>query len=242
MNRKEAFEFLELPESASENDIRTRLEDKLHYFNLLSENAPNDFLRKLHLQNIEKVQAIKKILVQTTLSATPTPANYKAPSYQNESRYQQNRQDDFKPPVDHGKKTAGWLVRHTENQPSKTFALYYGKNYIGRNPNLGDSCIVIDDDPFLSRVHALLDVTSSDPLRITISDDASANGGKPSKNGTYINGDSKRIERPERIRENDTIQVGMTKFIVRENSSNLQKIVNEVEETDYMKTVVINLF
>jgi pSer/pThr/pTyr-binding forkhead associated (FHA) protein len=240
VNRKEAFEFLELPDSASDNDIRVRLDDKLNYFNLLSENAPNEFLRKLHLKNTEKVRDIQNILLQTTQPASPSPS-FKPPVSQNNS-FSDNSANNYRSADNNERRPVGWLVRHTENQPSKTFALYFGKNFIGRQPNLGGAEIIIDDDPFLSRMHALLEVTSTDPLQIVVSDDDSSNHGKASKNGTFVNGNTKRINRAERLRENDTIQVGMTKLIIREANNNIRKIVDEVENSDYMKTVVINLF
>jgi hypothetical protein len=34
----------------------------------------------------------------------------------------------------------------------------------------------------------------------------------------------------------------MTKFIIRLNNTSIHKIVQEVEESDFMKTVVIDIF
>jgi hypothetical protein len=227
MTRAEVLEFLELPESATDHEIRVRMNDKLTYFQRLSENAPNDFLRKLHTSNTEKIRTMQS---QMTGADAPV-ARAAAPSYQQHAPQQ---------PV--SKSEVAWLVRHTENQSAKTFPLFYGKNYIGRNPQMNGHGIILNEDPYISRVHALLEVININPLQIVVSDDSVSNGGKPSKNGTYINGNERRLEGRITIGPNDTIQVGMTKFIVRLNNTSIHKIVQEVEESDYMKTVVIDIF
>lgn len=232
MNRKEVLEFLELPESATDNDIRIRMDDKLTYFQRLSENAPNEFLRKLHTSNTEKIRLMKSQLLGIGAgNETPVRQPQQYPSSQQAEPLQGSHKTEI-----------GWLIRHTENQSSKTFPLFYGRNYIGRNPQAGTPTIVLDDDPYVSRTHALLEVININPLQIVISDEATANGGKASKNGTYINGDKKRITRRMTIGVNDTIQVGMTKLIIRLNNTSIHKIVQEVEESEYMKTVVIDVF
>lgn len=231
MTRAEVLDFLELPESATDHEIRVRMNDKLAYFQRLSENAPNDFLRKLHTSNTEKIR-----MMQSQMSGADAPAaRASAPSYQQSSSHQPSSQPA-------GKAEVAWLVRHTENQSAKTFPLFYGRNYIGRNPQMNAPGVVLNEDPYISRVHALLEVININPLQVVVSDDPVSNGGKPSKNGTYINGNEKRLEGRMTIGANDTIQVGMTKLIVRLNNTSIHKIVQEVEESDYMKTVVIDIF
>lgn len=225
MTRTEVLEFLELPESASDHEIRVRMDDKLAYFQRLSENAPNDFLRKLHTSNTEKIRVMQSQMSGSS-AAPKKQADHAAPAFQPSAN----------------KTEVAWLVRHTENMSAKTFPLYYGLNYIGRNPQVNAPCIIIDDDPYVSRIHTLLEVINISPLRIAVSDNHVSNQGKPSKNGTYINGNDKRLEDRITIGPNDTIQIGMTKFIVRLNDTSLHKIVQQVEESDYMKTVVIDVF
>src|ERR1700733_1797278 len=58
MDRKEALEFLELPEFATPDEIKERLERKLAYFELLSEKAPSQFVRRLHARNVARVKEI----------------------------------------------------------------------------------------------------------------------------------------------------------------------------------------
>src|ERR1700744_5835576 len=58
MDRKEALEFLELPEFAAPDEIRAKLESKLAYFEMLSEKAPSAFVRRLHTRNVARVKDI----------------------------------------------------------------------------------------------------------------------------------------------------------------------------------------
>ncbi len=246
MNKKEALDFLELPDTATDNDIRTRMADKLVYFQRLSENAPNDFLRKLHFQNTEKVKSIQQLFAQ---SAAPNP-QYAQPSYQQPvynnipNSYGGSNvatvKDVFGNNVSDPNNPAALLVRHTENKSAKTFSLFPGANMICRTQQTGQHTIVVDDDPYISRVHAVIYVEGKNEFFIC--DNAQSNGGKASKNGTYINGNDNRINQKIRLRENDTVQVGMTKFILRFINTNIHKIVHQVEEAEYMKTVVIDIF
>ncbi len=241
MTRAEVLEFLELPDSATDNDIRVRMNDKLSYFQRLSENAPNDFLRKLHTSNTEKIKNLQIEMLGADAAKQQQPAKNFGMGRSSDSHAGYGNQNNSMQ-QSANKTEVAWLVRHTENQSAKTFPLYYGRNYIGRNPQPGAPTVVIEEDPYISRVHALLEVININPLQIVVSDDAASNGGKPSKNGTYINGDDRRLSRKMSIGTNDTIQVGMTKLIVRLNNTSIHKIVQEVEESDYMKTVVIDVF
>ena len=243
MNRVEILDFLELPDVSTDDEIKTRLEDKLTYFQRLAENAPNDFLKRLHTANTEKIKGIQQQLSAPVARVPHTTNNLTS----NNQPFITSSDDSVSTGSNHlsakrNKDAVAWLVRHTENKSAKTFPLYYGKNFIGRNPHPAVPTILISEDPYVSRLHTLLDVHSVSPLEIIISDDSINNEGKPSKNGTYVNGNEKRLTKKMIISENDTIQVGMTKFNIKLNNSNLNKIVQEVEESDYMKTVVIDIF
>src|SRR6478736_4909772 len=136
MTRAEVLDFLELPESATDNDIRERMNDKLAYFQRLSENAPNDFLRKLHTSNTEKIRTLQREMGGATAPAVST--RYDAPpAYQQPAQQAPARSAEV-----------AWLVRHTENQSAITFPLYYGKNYIGRNPSSSGPGIAFTEDPY----------------------------------------------------------------------------------------------
>ena len=234
MTKTEIFEFLELPDSASEKDISSRLADKYVYFTRLQQSAPNEFLRKLHVQNVEKVKTIQQ-------QYGFTQKNEESP--QRTSSDQQKNKAAQSPPSFIGNSAVAWLIKHTETKSSKSYPVYKGENFIGRIGQPGKQMILIDDDPYMSRAHALLyadDIGKGYDFYVV--DSALANGGKASKNGTYINADDNRIANKTKISPNDTIQVGTTKLILRLNNDNVKKIIHEVEETEYMKTVVINIF
>lgn len=244
MTRVEVLDFLELPDSSTEEEIRIRLEDKLTYFQRLTENAPNEFLRKLHSANTEKIRGIQHQLAEGDDTGKQPRATNQFPA---EAVQAVAAADTMSTGANflsaqRNRHAIAWLVRHTENQSAKTFPLYYGKNYIGRNPHISSPTILISEDPYISRIHSLLDVVNSSPLEIIVSDDQVSNEGRASKNGTYINGNVQRLIKKQTITENDTIQVGMTKFNIKLNNSSINEIVQEVEESEYMKTVVINLF
>lgn len=231
MTKTEILEFLELPDTVSEKDIRERLADKLTYFTRLRENAPSEFLRNLHTKNIEKIAAIREEY------GWPDAAPVQKPSASQPSAESRGamRPSAERTPI-------AWLIRHTEDRPAKSFPLFIGANYIGRETQPGRQMILIDDDPYLSRVHAVLLIEQrGKDHELYILDNASFNGGRASKNGTYINGHDDRITSKEMLMEGDTIQVGNTKLVVRLNTEPVNTIIHEVEESDYMKTVVIDI-
>ena len=100
---------------------------------------------------------------------------------------------------------------------------------------------LIDEDPYISRIHAVIYVENIDTLHLYICDSDLDNGGKASKNGTYINGHNSRIVKKIKIKENDTIQVGITKLVLKYNAGNLEEIVNEVEQQNYVDTISMML-
>lgn len=228
MTKKEILAFLELPELVQDKEIAERLLDKAIYFKRLHENAPNEFLRNLHLRNMEKVKVLQE-QYGTVGNRVRGRAHEQATGIKDKAQMPS-------PPV------SGWLIRHTERQPIKKFMLRPGKNPIGRDPQLSGTGILIENDDYVSRRHAMIYVESNLGLRFFIEDSPEVNGGKVSKNGTYINGSDDRITERTFIEDNDTIQVGLTKFVLRLGTNNINSIVSEVEESSYMKTVVINIF
>lgn len=243
MTLKEALEFLELPEGAAGNQIKQRLHEKLAYFEHLSENAPSDFLKRLNRQHFAKAKSLEQEMVQWNLSGAEVVLD----DSDDASAYDESI--PLTTPVIVSSKNAArqpapvepvaWLVRHTENQSAKTFSLFTGKNYIGRkaDPAL-KPFIVIEDDAFVSRVHAIIYIEEGNPVKFYIADTDAANGGKASKNGTYINGNEIRITQKLLLKENDTIQVGMTKLILKLNNNSINHIIREVERSKFMHTVV----
>src|SRR5258708_3149871 len=297
MTKSEALEFLELPETATDSEIKMRVEDKLAYFERLSEKAPSDFLKRLHARNAAKVSEIQMASrkwpsyvppVQEVITPEPVVTAEREHPSQLDPLMQPNPEPEFvqeeaeeaitPEAVDRGEPIAmdepfvtpdpvieagiaaeldpvvepevvaesmerepapvAWLIRHTENQSAKTFPLYPGKNFLGRKPRPDlVPFIEVEGDPYISKVHAVL---YAEKAGLFISD-PSGEEGKPSKNGIFINADDNRLTEKTRLKEKDTIQIGVTKLILRYNNNPIVKMVQEVEEQDYMHTVVIDI-
>jgi hypothetical protein len=191
-------------------------------------------LKKLHTGNIQKVNELRK-----NLGALSKPESHTAPPVRQASSapistQYVNYENSLKSP-----EFLAWLVRHTENQSTKPFGLQMGLNYVGRTEQSGPT-ILIENDPYVSRFHAIFEVSPGSPARFFVADASLM--GKPSKNGVYINGQAQRITEKKQLFEGDTVQIGNTKLILRMNRENINNIVRQVEESEYMKTVVIDIF
>ena len=243
MNYKEALIFLELPETATDKQIKKRLDEKQAFFERMSEQAPSAFLRRLNTQHLTKVMLIRKegILLQQPIiiidKKEETELNEQALPTMPVILPSALKASFKKKPVN---EPLAFLVRHTENQSVKPFPLFSGKNYIGRKPHPSlKPFIALEDDEYVSRVHAVIYIDEKESVECFIDDSAVSNEGKPSKNGTFLNGNKQRITSKFPIKENDAIQIGETKLIIRINSKHINKIVEEVEDRDYMNTVII---
>lgn len=138
----------------------------------------------------------------------------------------------------------GWLVLHTEGCDSKTYELKIGKNRIGRKTSSNCPEIFVEDDKFVSRNHAVLVVriTQNFEYEYLIADNETVQG-KPSTNGTYINGNSERIGNESvKLKDGDTIQVGVTKFVLQtaKFAFDSDSAVKLTARLDYAKTVDVN--
>ena len=253
MMKKDALEFLELPESATPSEIKMRIAERLGYFENLNESTPSDFLRRVYSK---RIQALKEIEIDSA-DWEPAAVEKVAPKEDLvQAAYQPIHEDEFSSmtpvaePADPAQSEehaaeappAGWLVRHTENQSPKTFPLMPGKNFIGRK--MRPSVLfftLIDDDPYISRVHAVIYVEDANPYDFYICDSNDDNDGSASKNGTYINGDKTRVTKKTKLKEDDTIQVGVTKLVLKYTHSDIKKIISDVEKRDYISTVAIDI-
>lgn len=254
MNRKEALSFLELLENSSDQQIRKRLEEKISQFEELSNNSPSAFLRRLNSQHLSKLIVLQKdvlILLQKPVSIKPVKEeidskdnvmNDEISSLTMPVILPAALKGSFKKEVIEEPKPVAFLVRHTEDKSIKPFPLFKGRNYFGRkqHPTLAPF-LALEEDEFVSRVHAVLFSDGNGANDFYIEDSADSNEGKPSKNGTYINGNKERINGKVKLKEKDTIQIGETKLIFCMNTRQLDKIIEEIEEKDYMHTVVVRL-
>ncbi|MBU0765155.1 MAG: FHA domain-containing protein [Bacteroidetes bacterium] len=142
---------------------------------------------------------------------------------------------------------AGWLIVHTEGKQMATHPLKAGKNYIGRTTAGYKPDIPVEQDKYVSRHHALLNVRlENNQYRYILTDNASnaPEGGKKSTNGTFVNGNPERLpeDRPVILKDKDTVQIGETKLVLKtaEYVVNLDDAVKQVENMDYEKSVVIS--
>ena len=248
--------FLELTETATAAEIKTRIAEKLAYYETQSEKASSDFLRRLNLRNLGKVKAILKDStpwISLTLDPEPAAQENRAEetaeepaqtvyivSSLKEAAIKRAESKEIKKKRSPGE-PAGWLIRHTENQAAKTYPVHTGKNFVGRKQQASmEPFIVIEGDDFISRVQCVIYAEEGDADEFYISDPSAFNNGKTSKNGTYINGNPVAVTEKIKLAEGDTIQVGITKFVIRCNTADIEKIVQEVEESKYTETVVLD--
>jgi pSer/pThr/pTyr-binding forkhead associated (FHA) protein len=138
---------------------------------------------------------------------------------------------------------AGWLVLHTEGCEPKTYPLREGKNRIGRKTLSNAPEIPVENDIYVSRNHAMLVVKKLQNLEYEyiIADNAELLG-KPSLNGTFINGNTERLdEKPVKLKDGDTVQVGITKFVLQSTQAaiNVEDAVKLTSKLSYAPTVEI---
>ena len=138
----------------------------------------------------------------------------------------------------------GWLIRHTENQPLKCYALYENDNTIGRPARNYHVDVPIEGDEYVSRIHCKCQIARGPAeWRCTIIDDGGGTG-QPSMNGVFINGNAQRLAPQQSmvLRDGDTIQVGLTKLVFRDWTAvtGEQDAVDQVVRQPYTATVALN--
>jgi hypothetical protein len=132
-----------------------------------------------------------------------------------------------------------WLIKHMEYTEASHFPLYAGKNYLGRKIQANLSpFIALEDDLYISRVHAVIYVEDGTPPACYLVDAPEANQGKASANGTYLNSNPARVKK-EKLQDADTIQVGTTRLVFKYNTKKVKELVKEVSASDYMAPVAI---
>jgi len=140
------------------------------------------------------------------------------------------------------KVVTGWIVRHTESKSPVTYELFEGDNRIGRPDGPHHLDIKIADDRYISRVHCNLRI-SKDYLHRFRYELVESDG--TSTNGTFINGNEKRLPEGKVVflLDDDTIQVGETKFVFKSilSSINHEDAASDVMEQDYTRTVAVQL-
>lgn len=123
MDKAEALEFIGLKEPISEEAVRDSYTERFNYFQMLYSNAPNKVVEQIQQQNLEKLNQVKKMLLEE-IAAKRKHFNRK------------NANPIIKPKPEAAeiekKPIVGWLIVHTENKDAEMFDLYEGINYLGR--------------------------------------------------------------------------------------------------------------
>ena len=122
----------------------------------------------------------------------------------------------------------------------KSKTLEVGSNILGRKGGAGVS-IAIENDQYVSRVHCKIEGREENgKVTYTISDDGSANNGKPSTNGTFVN--EVRLSKYDVVylSDNDQVRVGETTFTFRVHQlkTNQNHQQNPSNADDDEKTVI----
>lgn len=225
-SKEEIANILNTSDAQQDSELLSIAEDKLVFFNNLIENAPSEYLRKIHKKNIDE---IKQVIKQ--LSEADKAKVHKSSSLNDDKKVKNNSYVETN-------QALALLVRHNENISSKSFELFQGDNFIARSSQNFEHEVLIENDLFVSRIHAVLKINNHSA---TISD-AGINGFKESKNGVFINGYAKRIVKEYPLNEGDTIQIGNTKLVFKWiNNHKRFDIEQEVNKTEYINTVIINL-
>ena len=64
MDKAEALEFIGLQEPLNEAALLSKYNARFSYFQMLYANAPNKVIEKIQQQNLEKLNQVKKILLE----------------------------------------------------------------------------------------------------------------------------------------------------------------------------------
>ncbi len=148
-------------------------------------------------------------------------------------------------PEKSGKIVAGWLVVHTENKQALTYELFEGDNIIGRPDGPHHVDIEVENDKYVSRVHCIVRIEKDYLHRFSykLIDNGKNRQGKPSTNGVYVNGLTRRIPNNSyvNLQDGDVVQVGETKMGFKNVTSawSFESAAESVLQTDYTKTIAI---
>ncbi len=231
MDKEDALGFIGLKEPISEEAVREKYTERFNYFQMLYSNAPNKVVEQIQQQNLEKLNQVKKMLLEE-ISAKKKNFDKK-----NAKPITKPKPEDAKI---ENKPIVGWLIVHTENKKAEMFDLYEGINYIGRKKkDEKANNILIEDDPFVSRTHAFIKCKEADGKQQYLLYDG--DGNRPSINGVFLNGNDVRINQHCSLKENDTVQIGTTKLVfkVKKEHTSSTGELEEVMRTDFIRTIDI---
>src|SRR3954466_343878 len=107
MDKADALEFIGLKEPINEEDVRDKYMERFNYFQMLYSNAPSKVVEQIQQQNLQKLNQVKKILLEDI-----------AAKKKNFDKKYGNSLTKSKPGAveTEAKPVVGWLIVHTENK------------------------------------------------------------------------------------------------------------------------------
>ena len=143
-------------------------------------------------------------------------------------------------PIVEKKIIPGWLFVHDENTQMQSFDLKIGKNIIGRKSSVDVDVPIETNDMYMSRRHCIIEVIQNrdGSFAFQLTDYKAVNG-------TFINGLTQKRLRTEDVivlNDGDTIQLGMTKIVLRkyDHLNTRDEIQSEVKDKPYAPTVLVS--
>jgi FHA domain len=223
------IELLDIEESAGAHVISERLRDRYQYFKTLTSTAPTVQLKAIYEKKLADLLTLAREYSLDLSSSSELP------------KQRVSAQDTFADYSDTSANQIVFLVLHTEGRPLQSFPLLPGINILGRSQSFSGQTILIDDD-YMSRAHAVIEVTSIKDRLALLYDIGELPGYKSSTNGVYLNGGEKRLSGKVSLNHTDTIQVGYAKLVLTYAAAS-EKIdaVTAVGKKEHSKTVFIKL-
>jgi hypothetical protein len=238
MDRIEALQFIGLKEPVDSEAALTKCDERISYHLMLMNNAPNKAVKAMQQVNVDRLYQIKEIL-----SGAERRSYFREPVMERPVKTEIPEPPVFKEvPMDEPKKKlTGWLIIHAENRRPEAFEIFEGLNFIGRKKkNDTDHCILLHDDPYISRTHAFIKCRIVNGIKLF--DLYDGDGDKASANGVFVNANDQRIHVCCSLRQNDTIQIGSTKLIFRvDEGRTVEEEVDEVRRMPFLPTVKIKI-
>src|SRR4051794_37130053 len=115
MDKAEALGFIGLKEPLTEEAVRDKYTERFNYFQMLYSNAPNKVVEQIQQQNLQKLNQVKKMLLEEIAAK--------------KKNFDKKYADPLTKPKPEAveieeKPVVGWLIVHTENKKTETFDLY----------------------------------------------------------------------------------------------------------------------
>lgn len=222
------IELLEIDENAGVQQISERLSDRYQYFSTLVSTAPTMQLRAIYQRKLSDLQILAN-QYSVKISVSGAEQTLKDASTKSSKGTEKAGQQQ------------ALLVLHTEGRPLQSFPLLPGINILGRSQGTSGNTILIDDD-YMSRAHAVVEITSIREKSALLYDIGELPGCKPSTNGVFLNGNEQRLSGKVALNPNDTLQVGYAKLVLTYSAvAERSATMFAIGKKEHSKTVFIKV-